>query len=217
MATAMMKYKLFSAIINRFHHGFPTSSSKSTREILFATLEQAKYLPAELNETWVTANSATLSTVNNVYARQLKSEEKESTAKVSMWNILTAISLLATAIILLEWETSILVTPLIRDGNFLVISRHPFSMFNMYTPKYADLVVRSFIAERSFVGEINCKQRYEIDVFEGWKVAVFDATTDNSLKTFLFCNRTLLESRNGIISRVLEVIYAIYHQPIQSS
>ena len=81
--------------------------------------------------------------------------------------MLTAISLLATAIIFLECETSILVTPLIRDGNFLVISLHPFSRFNIYTAKYADFVVRSFIAQRSFVGEINCKQRYDIDVFEG--------------------------------------------------
>jgi hypothetical protein len=51
-----------------------------------------------------------------------------STAKVSMWNMLIAISLLDTAIILRENETSILVIPFIRKGNTLGgLSLHPFS------------------------------------------------------------------------------------------
>jgi len=62
---ATTTYK-FSMIITLIHPGFPSPSSKGINEILFATLEQARYFPTELNATCVTANSATLSTVNNV-------------------------------------------------------------------------------------------------------------------------------------------------------
>ena len=85
------------------------------------------------------------------------------TANVSIWKILTAMSVLATATIRRATEISMLVTPFIREGScFGGIWRHPLSIFKMYTPKYARLVVRSFKAHRTLVGETNRIQRKAI-------------------------------------------------------